>query len=56
MKNISKLRVLLADIHNLKNAAIVAVNERDEGTLLNKCKDMKRKIDAIEAMLKEDRS
>lgn len=51
MKDILLLRTYLADIHNLRNMAVVAVNERDETTLKNKLTAMKRKIAIIEAML-----
>jgi hypothetical protein len=51
MKDIIMLRSLLADIHGLRNAAVVAVNERDVTTLRNKLTAMKRKIATIEAVL-----
>lgn len=51
MKDILAIRRILADIHYLRDMAVVAVNERDAITLLNKLKDMRRKIDTLESML-----
>jgi len=51
MKDILAIRARLADIYSLRNMAVVAVNERDTTTLKNKLTGMRRKIDAIEAML-----
>ena len=55
MKDILAIRRALADIHYLRNRAVVAVNERDTTTLRNKLKDMRRKIDALDAMLEAAR-
>ena len=54
MKDILAIRRKLADIHYLRNMAVVAVNERDQTTLRNKLKDMRRKIDALDAMLEDE--
>lgn len=52
MKDILMLRSLLADIHSLRNMAVVAVNERDAEALQDKLTAMKRRIATIEVMVK----
>jgi hypothetical protein len=53
MKNILQLRRMFADLHYLRNMALVGVAARDKQLIRNKLKDMRRKIDAIEATLDE---
>lgn len=55
MKDINNIRRILANIYYFRNVAVTAVDERDENTLLNKLKDMRREIDTLETMLKDDR-
>jgi len=54
VKNILGIRRMLADIHYIRVMAITAVDERDKITLLNKLKEMRRKIAALESMLETD--
>lgn len=54
MKNILGIRRMLADIHYIRIVAITAVDERDKTKLLNKLKEMKRKIATLESMLEAD--
>ena len=54
MKHITELRMMVADLHYLRCAAITAINERDTATLRNKLTEMRRKIAAIEARLEHE--
>jgi uncharacterized protein (UPF0371 family) len=54
VKNILGIRRMLADIHYIRVMAITAVDERDKITLLNKLKEMRRKIAALESMLETE--
>ena len=51
MKDILAIRRILADIYYLRNSAVTAVDERDQTTLANELKEMKRKIATLEAMM-----
>ena len=51
MKNIHGIRRKLVDIHYIRAMAITAVDERDKTTLLNKLKEMRRKIAELGSML-----
>ncbi|MCK9568695.1 hypothetical protein M0R72_07130 [Candidatus Pacearchaeota archaeon] len=50
MKDILAIRRILADIYYLRNMAVTAVDERDQTTLVNELREMKRKIATLEAM------
>ena len=54
VKNIHGIRRILVDIHYIRARAITAVDERDKTELLNKLKEMKRKIATLESMLEAD--
>lgn len=51
MKDITEIRHALANIHTFRNMAVVAVNERDKNTLLNKLKDIDRQIALIRSIV-----
>lgn len=51
MKNVLHLRRMFADLHHMRNDALIAINSRDKNLLRKYLTDMRRKIDAIEATL-----
>ena len=54
VKNILGIRRMLADIHYIRVMALTAVDKRDKTALLNKLKEMRQKISALESMLETE--
>ncbi len=54
MKHMGDMRDALAHIYTYRNMAVVALNERDRNTLLNKLKEIERQTALIRCILEEE--